>query len=56
LKKSSPQNRNLQKTGKFQLEQAQKQATRKSSKSPQLHKIPSPNSRENRKVVNTADK
>ena len=31
-KKSNMQNRNLQKTSKFQLKQVQKQATRKSSK------------------------
>jgi len=37
----------------FQLNQAQKQATRKSSKNPKLHKKTSPNSRENRKVGNT---
>jgi len=32
LKKSNPQNRNLQKTSKFQPKQAQKQATSKPSK------------------------
>ena len=42
-----------QKTSKFQFKQAQKQATRKSSKKPQLHKKTSPNLRENRKVGNT---
>jgi len=53
-KKSNMQNRNLQKTSKFQLKQVQKQATRKSSKKTQLHKKTSPNSREKRKVGNTA--
>jgi len=70
LKKSNPQNRNLQKTSKFQL----KQATRKSrnSKKPETPqkntkkrffkktrnstKQTSPNSLENRKVGNTAEK
>jgi len=33
-KKSNLQNRNLQKTSKFELKQAQKYATRKSSKKP----------------------
>jgi len=45
---------NLQKTSKFQSKQAQKQATRKSSKKTlQIHKKTSPNSQENRKVGNT---
>jgi len=42
-----------QKTSKFQLKQAQKQATRKSSKKPATPQKISPNSRENRKVGNT---
>jgi len=42
-----------QKTSKFQLKQAQKQATRKSSKKTQFHKKTSPTWRENRKVGNT---
>jgi len=58
FEKSNPQKRNLlktsQKTTKFQLKQVQKQATRKSSKKTQLHKKISPNSREKRKVGNTA--
>jgi len=44
---------NLQKTSKFKLKQAQKQATRKSSKKTPLHKKTSPNSQENHKVGNT---
>jgi len=42
LKKSNPQNRNLEKTSKFQLKQARKQETRKSSNktpTPQKHKL-----------------
>jgi len=42
-----------QKTSGFQLKQAQKQTTRKSSKHPQLHKKTSPNLRENCKAGNT---
>jgi len=38
------------KTSKFQLKQAQKQATRRSSKKPTTPQKTSPNSRENRKV------
>ena len=56
LKKSNPQNRNLQKqaqkTSKFQLKQAQKQATSKSSQKLATPQKISPNSRENRKFGN----
>jgi len=38
IEKSNLRNRYLEKTSEFQLKQAQKQATRKSSKKLQLHK------------------
>ena len=56
LKKSNPQNSNLQKqaqkTSKFQLKQAQKQATSKSSQKLATPQKITPNSRENRKFGN----
>jgi len=54
IRKTEICKKQAEKTSKFQLKQAQKQATRKSSKNPQLHKKTSPNSWENRKVGNTA--
>ena len=54
IRKTEICKKQAQKTSKFQLKQAQKQATCESSKNPQLHKKASPNLRENRKVGNTA--
>jgi len=54
IRKAEICKKQAQKTSKFQLKQAQKQATRKSSKKTQLHKKTSPNSRDIRKVGNTA--
>ena len=53
IRKTEIRKKQAQKTSKFQLKQAQKQAIRKSPKKPQDHKKISPNSREKRKVGNT---
>ena len=54
IRKTEICKKQAQKTSKFQLKQAQKQATRKSSKKPATPQKTSPNLRENRKVGNTA--
>jgi len=51
LKKSNPQNRNLQKTSKFQLKQAQNKQLARLQKNPQLHKRTSPNSWETARLA-----
>ena len=54
IRKTEICKKQAQKTSKFQLKQAQKQATRKSSKKTANPQKTSPNLRENRKVGNTA--